>query len=230
MRPHVSYANVVSTLALLFALSGSALAAKQAFFNGKNIKPRSIPANRIKKHSLTGTEIDVRKLGSIPRAVSAGHATTADSAASSVHADNADNALNATQAATSTTANDARQLGGLAPTAFQSRIRWALVREDGTIVSQSGGITSTRQSAGVYVFGLGEAVGAKSLLATPDPSFTSTARIDISAAPCGTNPSAGEVDCGAGFDDGQHVLAEAADSFASTAGNQDEGFYINFIG
>jgi hypothetical protein len=230
VRPRVSYANVVSTLALVLALGGSAVAAKQTFFNGKNIKPRSIPANRIKKHSLTGTEIDVRKLGSIPRALSAGHATTADSALNSTHATNADNALNATQAATSTTANDARQLGGLAPSAFQSRIRWALIREDGTIVSQSGGITSTHQSTGVYVFGLGEPVGAKSLLATPDPSFTSTARIDISAAPCGTNANAGEVDCGAGFNDGQHVFAEAADSFASTAGNQDEGFYINFIG
>ena len=28
----------------------------------------------------------------------------------------------------------------------------------------------------------------------------------------------------------QHVFAEAADSFANAAGNQDEGFYLTLIG
>jgi hypothetical protein len=79
-RPRLSYANVASTLALVLALGGVSYAA--VTINGKNIKNRTVGAAKIKKNSLTGTEINKVKLGKVPSAAiadNAGHATNADS-------------------------------------------------------------------------------------------------------------------------------------------------------
>src|SRR4051812_23620743 len=65
-RPRISYANVVSTLALVLALGGVSYAAVK--INGKNIKDRTVTAKKIKKNSLTGTEINELKLGKVPLA------------------------------------------------------------------------------------------------------------------------------------------------------------------
>ena len=76
-RPRVSYANVVSTLALVLALGGVSYAAVR--INGKSIKDRTVGAKKIKKNSLTGTEINELKLGKVPAAAladSAGNANT----------------------------------------------------------------------------------------------------------------------------------------------------------
>jgi hypothetical protein len=69
------YSNVVATLALFVALGGSAVAVTNAI-RGKEIKKRSIPANRVKKNTLGGSEIDELKLGEVPRAAAAGDAET----------------------------------------------------------------------------------------------------------------------------------------------------------
>ena len=95
-----SYANVTSTIAIFLALGGGAVIAKQSLLNGKRIKPGTIPANRIQKHSLTSIQIKLSKLGSVPLATRATHASTAN------HASNADHA---------TSANTP---GGLGPSAF----------------------------------------------------------------------------------------------------------------
>ena len=98
-RPRISYANVASTLALVLALGGTSYAVTK--FNVKSIKNRSIPATKIKKNSLTGTEINEAKLGKVPLAALADNAT---------HAINADNATNA---------GNANTVGGQAPSAFK---------------------------------------------------------------------------------------------------------------
>ena len=72
MRPRISYANVVSTLALILALGGVSYAAVK--INGKNIKNRTVGAVKIKKNSLTGKEINEAKLGKVPSAVNADNA------------------------------------------------------------------------------------------------------------------------------------------------------------
>jgi hypothetical protein len=54
-RRALSFSNVVAFIALFVALGGSVYAA--AKINGKQIKPKSIPANRIKPASITGTQI-----------------------------------------------------------------------------------------------------------------------------------------------------------------------------
>jgi hypothetical protein len=83
-RPRLTYANVMSTIAMFLALGGGAVMAKQSLLNGSRIKPGTIPANRIKKHSLTSTQIQLSKLGTVQ---SASHASSADNAS---HASNAD--------------------------------------------------------------------------------------------------------------------------------------------
>lgn len=56
IRPRLTYANVVATLALFLALSGGAVLAASKI-SGKQIKKNSIPGNRIKKNTLTNNQI-----------------------------------------------------------------------------------------------------------------------------------------------------------------------------
>ena len=67
---HLSYANVVSTLALVFALgTGGAWAATQ--IHGKLIKKNTITGNKLKKNTLSSREVNESKLTAVPRALSA---------------------------------------------------------------------------------------------------------------------------------------------------------------
>ncbi len=52
---HLTFANVVSVIALLVALGGSAFAVSR--INGKDIKNRSIAGKKLKKHTVTGQEV-----------------------------------------------------------------------------------------------------------------------------------------------------------------------------
>jgi hypothetical protein len=115
-RPRLTYANVMSTIAMFLALGGGAVMAKQTLLNGKRIKPGTIPANRIKKHSLTSTQIKLSKLGTVQ---SATHALSADNA---THASSAD------------------AVGGLGPSAFLGSshlLKGALPATGGPLFSDS---------------------------------------------------------------------------------------------
>ena len=102
MRPRLNYANVVSTLALCFAVgTGGAFAATQ--IDGKNIKKNSITGSKIKKTTITHREINEKKLKAVPRAISA------DSLAGQSPA--------AFLPAGGTAANS-NQLGGIGPSGF----------------------------------------------------------------------------------------------------------------
>jgi hypothetical protein len=109
-------------------------------------------------------------------------------------------------------------------------VQWALINGAGAIVAQSGGITAGRTGTGSYVLDFHVAVAGKAIVATPNPVFTNSARVDVTAGACGTNGGNGETNCGPGLQDGQHVFAETADSSAATTGTQDEGFTIALIG
>ena len=65
-RPSLSYANVMATVAVFLALGGAGYAAVS--INGKDIKNRTISAQKVRKHTLTGTEIKLSKLGTVPAA------------------------------------------------------------------------------------------------------------------------------------------------------------------
>ncbi len=56
IRPRLTYANVVATLALFLALTGGAVWAASKI-SGKQIKKNSIPGNRIKKGTLAANQI-----------------------------------------------------------------------------------------------------------------------------------------------------------------------------
>ncbi|HUY60078.1 MAG TPA: hypothetical protein VMV16_10255 [Solirubrobacteraceae bacterium] len=83
---------VISILALVLAASGSAMAASKLVSGNSLIKQHSLSGNRLKNHTLTGTQINLSKLGTVPRAASANSATTATSAATATSATTAGSA------------------------------------------------------------------------------------------------------------------------------------------
>ncbi len=111
-----SPALIVSVIALFVALGGSVYAAKKARIDGRAIRTKSIPGDRLKPRSiaanrlkrgvlrgagftapLTGTDINELTLGQVP---SAAHADMADTAQSAIDAQTALNAVNAVDAKT----------------------------------------------------------------------------------------------------------------------------------
>lgn len=114
LRP--SPAMVVALAALVAALGGTAYAVSQ--INGKLIKKNSLPSNRIKRHSITGGQMNLRKLGKVPSAASSDHAALADSAGIAgtanlaKNANNADNAFLAQRATNADSAGNANTIAG----------------------------------------------------------------------------------------------------------------------
>ena len=92
MRPKITYANVMATIAVLIALGGASYAAtqlpkdsvgakqlkKNAVTTAK-VKKEAITAAKDKKGTLTGTQINVSTLGTVPSAQTANSATVASS-------------------------------------------------------------------------------------------------------------------------------------------------------
>src|SRR5437763_543025 len=73
-----SPALVVALLALFVVLGSGAYAATQ--INGKNLKDRSVAGKKLKRNTVTGTEVREPALGKVPTASTAGHANTASTA------------------------------------------------------------------------------------------------------------------------------------------------------
>ena len=202
-----SPALVIAVLALVVALGGSAYAVSQ--INGSTIKRRSIPGDRIRNNALTGTQINEARLG---RVNEARNAINSKFALRSSAADSAANALNAGSARSADT------LLGIAPSAFQGRIRWALIDAAGNVADQSGGIASPAAHSGnTYVIGFGADLSRKALLVTPNG-----ANAAVSAAPCGGSLP-GAVSCSpAGANDATHAQV--------TVGTSGGPFYIAVLG
>lgn len=66
LRRRLTYANVMSTLAVFIALGGSSYAAVS--ISGSSIKNRSITASKVKRNTLTGLQIRESTLGRVNRA------------------------------------------------------------------------------------------------------------------------------------------------------------------
>src|SRR5262249_8805809 len=99
LRPRLTYANVMATIAVFIALGGASYAATQLPKNSvgtKQIKNNAVTGQKVAAGTLTGQDIKMASLGSVPTATNAGHATTADSATTATnakHATTADVAL-----------------------------------------------------------------------------------------------------------------------------------------
>jgi hypothetical protein len=66
IRPQLTYANVVATLALFIALGGSSYAALT--ITGKDVRNRSLTYKDLKRNTLGGTRIKESRLDTVPRA------------------------------------------------------------------------------------------------------------------------------------------------------------------
>ena len=96
-----SPALAVATVALFVALGGTAVASFGPFKGDAIIKKHSLSGNRLKNGTITGSQINLQKLGKVPSAShadTAGSANTANSANTAANAANATNAVNATNA------------------------------------------------------------------------------------------------------------------------------------
>jgi hypothetical protein len=212
MRPKLTYANVTSTLCLFLLLGGGA--AYAASHLGKNsvgtkqlknnavttvkIKNQAVTAAKVKNGALTGKQIDASTLGTVPNAA---HAASADNAG---------------------------QLGGAPPGAYESRAQWALVNEKGAILAQSGGITVNAALAGggLYFLDFGRSIANRPVSVTPhygDPGLTAEA----SATPCGGAAVPGGWEClhieTPGVNDARHLFVEMHNS---TGADTPFGFYV----
>ena len=76
LRRRLTFANVVSVVALFVALGGSSYAAVK--LNGKNIKNRTIAGAKLKNNTVTGTQVNEGALGPVPNADRVGGARVED--------------------------------------------------------------------------------------------------------------------------------------------------------
>jgi hypothetical protein len=117
LRDRLTYANVVSTLALFVALGGSAYAVGE--ITSRDIKNRTIKAGDVRRDTLTGKEINEARMGQVPSARQALNANNAVNADISKSADSANTAGSAGTAAVANIANDAQRLAGQGAAAFE---------------------------------------------------------------------------------------------------------------
>jgi len=83
LRRRMSFANVMSVLAVFIALGGTSYAISQLPKNSvgaRQLKKSSVTAAKIKKGAVTGAKIRLSTLGTVPSAVRADSAARADSA------------------------------------------------------------------------------------------------------------------------------------------------------
>lgn len=105
---------VVAIIALVVAASGTAVAATKLVNGNKLIKKHSLSGNRLINKTLTGSQINLKKLGTVPNATKAGTAGSATTAG---------------------TAGNALALGGQAPSAFAPA---SAIGRSGTVVLTTG--------------------------------------------------------------------------------------------
>jgi hypothetical protein len=105
LTKRITYANVMSTIAVFLVLGGATAVA--ATHLGKNsvganqLKKGAVTTAKLKNGAVTGSKLKLSTLGTVPSATTAtnaGHATTADSATNAAHANSADNATHASSA------------------------------------------------------------------------------------------------------------------------------------
>jgi hypothetical protein len=99
----------MASIAVFVALGGGAYAA--ATIDGKNIRDHSVAGKKLKADTLTGKQINERRLGRVPSATSALRAGTAQTADTATTATTAQSATTAGSAKTAETAASATTAG-----------------------------------------------------------------------------------------------------------------------
>jgi hypothetical protein len=99
---------VVAVIAVILAASGTAIAASKLVNGDKLIRKGTLSGNRLRKHTITGTQVNLKKLGKVP------NAKQADTATHATTATNAVNAINAARAGSSAATDDLKTWSGTA--------------------------------------------------------------------------------------------------------------------
>ena len=105
--PRPSAAMVVALTALVVAASGTAIAAGGLSSGDRLIAKGTLSGNRLRGHTLTGRQINLKKLGSVPLARLAKFADVATTARTANHATTASTAISAIRATVAGTATSA---------------------------------------------------------------------------------------------------------------------------
>jgi hypothetical protein len=113
--------------------------------------------------------------------------------------------------------------GPAGPAGGGASARWALVRPDGGIAAQSGGITlAAHPSTGTYVLNFGSAVTGHPILASAGyAGDAGDQRGETSAGPCGGGAEGRT--CPTGFDTTSHVFIQTRESGGTPT---DHAFYV----
>jgi hypothetical protein len=104
--------------------------------------------------------------------------------------------------------------------------RWAIVRADGTIAAQSGGITLTgKPSAGAYILDFAAPITGKLILASSANAGDVGDRGTVSAGPCGGTPDGSICPAANDANHARVITRKEGDSIA-----EDHPFYIAVVG
>lgn len=127
IRKRLTYANVMSSIAVFLVLGGAAFAATKLPKNSvgtKQLKNNAVTTAKIKNDAVNGTKVNESTLSTVPSASSAAnatHATSADKANSATTADKANSATTADKANSATLAANSNALGGKAASEYSIR-------------------------------------------------------------------------------------------------------------
>jgi hypothetical protein len=178
----LTYANVMASIAVFVSLGGGAYAAmsmppnsvgtatiRNGAVTGRKLANASVTASKIAPGTITGAQIDAARLGTVPAAQ---HAVDADSAVAAQSAESAITAQSAENAATAGTATNATLLGGLAPSAFQSRVTGTCGVGDAiSQVNADGSVGCTNVASNVQGYSGRITTGLLSATAANNPIF-----------------------------------------------------------
>jgi hypothetical protein len=199
LRP--SPAMVVACIALTFAMTGAGYAAGMLGPNTvgtKQLKKNAVISSKVKNRSLLAVDF---KSGQLPRGAQGPQGPQGAQGP----------------------AGPAGPQGPQGPGA-----RWAAINPDGSIALQSGGITVSHTTTGVYIVNFGENVSRRMVAVTPgtvnDPSFRGSA---VGSSCAGPASSGGLIDCPATNPQNFVFVGELASGDATT---EDHGFYVAVIG
>lgn len=227
IRRHITYANVMSSIAV-FLMLGGATAFAATKIGANEIKANSIKTGKIVKEAVTAGKL---KKGAVTESRIADGAVTTNKIA--------DNAVTTGKIANDAVTGDkvkesslgevplaanANKLGGQLPSAFQSRIRWALVAADGSIIRQSGGITATA-IGGLYELNFGANVSNSALLADEIDNGTTAGTTAVMS--CADSGQTGFGTCTVGVNPN---VVKVATTDAAATGVSPQPFYLAVIG
>lgn len=220
IRRNVTYANVMSSIAVFLILGGATAFAAIQKVGANEIKANSIKTGKIVKEAVTASKI--KKNAVTETKIADGAVTTNKLANDAV---TGDKVKESTLGEVPNAANAAK-LAGQSPGAFQSAVRWALVAANGSIVRQSGGITVTG-GGGIYEANFGTNVSDGAIVADEiDNGTTGGTAVVLS---CLDSGKAGFGSC-SGANEGNPNIVKIATTDAAEAGVSAQAFYLMTTG